>query len=579
MLDLAFVREHLPLVEEKLRARGAKPEEVLGDFRTIDQRRRAAVLSLETALARRNELSKKIGPLMGAEKKGAITAAQKADLETLTAEVAKLKEQTPALEKQRDQADAELKAILTTIPNLPHESVPVGHDETANKEVKRWGEPPEFDFTAQAALGARRELCAFSTSKRRENHRRALRRLLGPGARLERALMNFMLDLHTREHGYTEVLPPYMVNSESMYGTGQLPKFEADLFKVPHGERDLWLIPTAEVPVTNIYRDETLDGARLPISLAAYTPCFRSEAGSLRQGRARHHSPAPVPEGRAGEVHPAGAVLRGAREADPQRRAGAGDASACTIAACCSALETWAFQLGQDLRPRGLAAGPGTVPRDLFLLELRELPGATGEHPLSAGREEGQRAGAHAERQRAGHRTHLGGHRGELPAGRRQRADPGGAAVLRGCGAHHASAALIATRLRYTVKEAVGIWKTIRGYIWWTWDRGTLHYDIMVTLILAFIFISPYFINYKDKPVSRGLRPREVLVMPDTAEGFSYRVEASAVQGKSEVEIRKSLSAILAQVAGADAQLDHYEVVKEPNGRVSAYKAFVRRGK
>ncbi len=125
----------------------------------------------------------------------------------------------------------------------------------------------------------------------------------------------------------------------------------------------------------------------------------------------------------------------------------------------------------------------------------------------------------------------------------------------------------------------MGIWKTIRGYIWWTWDRGTLHYDIMVTLILAFIFISPYFINYKDKPVSRGLRPREVLVMPDTAEGFSYRVEASAVQGKSEVEIRKSLSAILAQVAGADAQLDHYEVVKEPNGRVSAYKAFVRRGK
>ncbi len=280
MLDLAFVREHLPLVEEKLRARGAKPEEVLGDFRTIDQRRRAAVLSLETALARRNELSKKIGPLMGAEKKGAITAAQKADLETLTAEVAKLKEQTPALEKQRDQADAELKAILTTIPNLPHESVPVGHDETANKEVKRWGEPPKFGFQPKPHwdLGESLRILDLECAAKLTGARFALYWDLG--ARLERALMNFMLDLHTREHGYTEVLPPYMVNSDSMYGTGQLPKFEADLFRVPHGERDLWLIPTAEVPVTNIYRDETLDAARLPISLTAFTPCWRSEAGS-----------------------------------------------------------------------------------------------------------------------------------------------------------------------------------------------------------------------------------------------------------------------------------------------------------
>ncbi|MGC2208570.1 MAG: serine--tRNA ligase [Candidatus Korobacteraceae bacterium] len=280
MLDLAFVREHLSVVEEKLRSRNANPEEILGDFRQIESRRRAVTRELETALARRNELSKKIGPLMGAEKKGAITPEQKSELDALSAEVLKLKEGIPALEEQAKAADTALYDILATIPNLPHDSVPVGSDERANVEVKRWGTRPEFDFTPKPhwELGEQLGILDLERATKLTGARFALYWDLG--AKLERALMNFMLDLHTREHGYTEVLPPYLVNSESMYGTGQLPKFESDLFKVPQGERDLWLIPTAEVPVTNIFRNETLDAARLPVSLTAFTPCWRSEAGS-----------------------------------------------------------------------------------------------------------------------------------------------------------------------------------------------------------------------------------------------------------------------------------------------------------
>jgi seryl-tRNA synthetase len=280
MLDLAFVREHLSAVEDKLCSRGANPDEVLGSFRQMDTERRTLTHELETALARRNDLSKKIGPLMGAEKKGSITARQKSELESLSAEVVKLKEGIPALEEQAKAADTALYDILKTIPNLPHESVPVGKDATANVEVKRWGTPPEFDFTPKPhwELGEQLGILDLARATKLSGARFALYWDLG--AKLERALMNFMLDLHTREHGYTEVLPPYLVNSESMYGTGQLPKFAQDLFRVPHGEHDLWLIPTAEVPVTNIFRDETLEASRLPISLTAYTPCFRSEAGS-----------------------------------------------------------------------------------------------------------------------------------------------------------------------------------------------------------------------------------------------------------------------------------------------------------
>jgi len=280
MLDLAFVRDYLSVVEEKLRSRNGSPEQLLGGFREIDAKRRALTHELELALARRNELSKKIGPLMGAQKKGSITPAQAAELEQLSTEVLKLKEGIPALEQQAKAADKELYDILATVPNLPHESVPVGRDETANVEVKRWGMAPVMDFTPKPhwELGEQLGILDLERASKLTGARFALYWALG--AKLERALMNFMLDLHTREHGYTEVLPPYLVNAESMYGTGQLPKFEEDLFKISQNDRALYLIPTAEVPVTNIFRDETLEASRLPISLTAYTPCWRSEAGS-----------------------------------------------------------------------------------------------------------------------------------------------------------------------------------------------------------------------------------------------------------------------------------------------------------
>jgi seryl-tRNA synthetase len=270
MLDLNFVRENLPVVEEKLRQRGMDPAAVLKDFREVDTQRRQAITEAETSKAQRNKASEDIAKLKKSGQDATAAMAQSKELRERIAE----------LEKTAGDLDVRLRDILVGIPNLPHESVPVGHSADDNVEVRRWGAPPKFDFSPKAHwdLGAELGILDLERAVKLTGARFAVYWDLG--AKLERALMNFMLDLHTREHGYTEVLPPYLVNSDSMYGTGQLPKFAADLFRVPHGERDLWLIPTAEVPVTNLYRDEVLDQERLPISLTAYTPCFRSEAGS-----------------------------------------------------------------------------------------------------------------------------------------------------------------------------------------------------------------------------------------------------------------------------------------------------------
>ena len=280
MLDLTFVRNNLALVEEKLRLRGMDPAEVLGDFRAVDTERRSYITTLETAQKRRNELSPKIGVLRQAEKKGTLSPEQLKELAILSEEVAREKSVIEQFEQRVAEADEKFKSILQGVPNLPHDSVPVGKSSDDNVEVRRWGTAPKFDFTPKPhwELGEQLGVLDLERGAKLSGARFAV--YWDVGAKLERALANFMLDLHTREHGYTEVLPPFLVNSESLYGTGQLPKFAADLFRVPHGEKDLWLIPTAEVPVTNLYRDETLDGARLPISLTAYTPCFRSEAGS-----------------------------------------------------------------------------------------------------------------------------------------------------------------------------------------------------------------------------------------------------------------------------------------------------------
>jgi seryl-tRNA synthetase len=257
-------------VEEMLRRRGADPAAVLKDFHGVDTQRRQAITEAETMKARRNRASEDISKLKKAGQ----------DAASAIAETKELREQIQAREKTAADLDDRLREILSGIPNMPHESVPAGHSAEENVEVRRWGAPPQFEFTPKPhwELGAELGVLDLERAVKLTGARFAVYWDLG--AKLERALANFMLDLHTREHGYTEVLPPYLVNSESMYGTGQLPKFAADSFRVPHGEKDLWLIPTAEVPVTNLYRDEVLEAARLPISLTAYTPCFRSEAGS-----------------------------------------------------------------------------------------------------------------------------------------------------------------------------------------------------------------------------------------------------------------------------------------------------------
>ena len=270
MLDLNFVRENLPLVEEKLRQRGMDPAAVLKDFREVDKHRRQAITEAETSKAQRNKASEEIAKL---KKSGQ-------DAGPAMAQTKELRERISELEKTASDLDARLREILAGIPNLPHASVPVGHSADDNTEVRRWGAPPKFDFTPKPHWDLGHDLGILDLERAVKLTGARFAVYWDLGAKLERGLANFMLDLHTREHGYTEVLPPYLVNSDSMYGTGQLPKFAADSFRVPHGEKDLWLIPTAEVPVTNLYRDDVLDQSRLPISLTAYTPCFRSEAGS-----------------------------------------------------------------------------------------------------------------------------------------------------------------------------------------------------------------------------------------------------------------------------------------------------------
>lgn len=270
MLDLNFVRDNLPLVEEKLRQRGMDPAEVLKGFHAVDTRRRQAITEAETMKARRNRSSEQISQM---KKSGE-------DASALIAETKDLREQIQAREKAATDLESQLHDLLAGIPNIPDESVPVGSSAEQNVELRRWGTEPKFDFTPKPhwELGDQLGILDLESAAKLSGARFAV--YWGLGAKLERALANFMLDLHTREHGYTEVLPPYLVNSDSLYGTGQLPKFASDLFRVPHGEKDLWLIPTAEVPVTNLYRSDTLEEAKLPISLTAYTPCFRSEAGS-----------------------------------------------------------------------------------------------------------------------------------------------------------------------------------------------------------------------------------------------------------------------------------------------------------
>jgi seryl-tRNA synthetase len=268
MLDLKFVRDHLPEVEQAMKDRGM--EIPLDNFHLHDDERRRQLTQVEELRHQRNTLSQEIGALM--------KAGKKEEAQALKTRVAVINEDIKDNEARAGEHDAWVRDFLLTLPNLPHASVPLGASADDNPVVKTWGEPPTFPFTPRPhwEIGEALGILDFERAAKITGARFAL--LKGAGAALERALINFMLELHTKKHGYLEVLPPFIANDESLKGTGQLPKFKEDLFKLEG--LNYYLIPTAEVPVTNIHRDEILKGEDLPICYTAYTPCFRSEAGS-----------------------------------------------------------------------------------------------------------------------------------------------------------------------------------------------------------------------------------------------------------------------------------------------------------
>jgi seryl-tRNA synthetase len=273
MLDVHYVRENFDLVREKLSTRNFDPA-LLDNFTELDGVRRAMIRERDELNAASNRLSKEVGALMREGKKD--------EAEVKKAESRAVAENVKGIEAKLDEMESEFRAILIGVPNLPHESVPVGADESANLEVRRWGTPRDFSAEGfepkdHVDLGVGLGILDQERATKMTGARFAV--LRGLGAKLERALINFMLDLHTTEHGYREILPPFVVNAQSLFGTGQLPKFEADLFKLRF-ERDYYLVPTAEVPLTNLHRDEILNEKDLTLSYTAYTPCFRSEAGS-----------------------------------------------------------------------------------------------------------------------------------------------------------------------------------------------------------------------------------------------------------------------------------------------------------
>jgi seryl-tRNA synthetase len=269
MLDLNYVRENIDKVRAALQSRRFDLT-ALKAFAEADAERRRVIAESDQLNAQRNAASREIGNLM---KEG-----KKEEAEARRAEVGNLKTRIAELDQLRAQTESRMQELLSGLPNIPHETVPIGEGESENVEVRRWGTAPEFGFNPKDHVDIGTELGILDLERAAKIAAARFAILNGAGARMERALVSFMLDVHTREHGYEETLPPFIVNRASLYGTAQLPKFEADLFKLEDGE--LYLIPTAEVPVTNYYRDEIFDAAQLPKRWVAYTPCFRSEAGS-----------------------------------------------------------------------------------------------------------------------------------------------------------------------------------------------------------------------------------------------------------------------------------------------------------
>jgi len=279
MLDLKFLRANFNEVKEKLKFRGEDLTD-LGRFEELDAKRRELIAQTEELKSKRNEVSQQIAQLK----------REKQDADHLIVEMREVGDRVKQLDEELRSVEEELELLLLSIPNVPHESTPVGETEDDNVEIRKWGEIKQFDFEPKPHwdLGTDLNILDFERASKVTGSRFVFYK--GLGARLERALINFMMDLHMDEHGYEEILPPYMVNRTSMTGTGQLPKFEEDAFKIK--EEDYFLIPTAEVPVTNLHRDEILSGDQLPIAYTAYSACFRSEAGSAgrdTRGLIRQH--------------------------------------------------------------------------------------------------------------------------------------------------------------------------------------------------------------------------------------------------------------------------------------------------
>lgn len=282
MLDLNFVRDNLELVGTALKNRNFPPD-ALDAFAELDAERRRVISESDNLNQQRNRSSKEIGALM--------QAGKRAEADWKKAEVADLKDRQSELEKKRDESENRMRELLAGLPNIPAADVPIGADESANVEVRRRHEPKSFDFEPKDHVDLGENLGILDLERATKIAGSRFSILSGAGARLSRALINFMLDVHTTEHGYKETLPPFIVNERALFGTGQLPKFEQELFKLTD-ERGFYLIPTAEVPVTNYHAGEILDAADLPKYYAAYTPCFRSEAGSYgrdTRGLIRQH--------------------------------------------------------------------------------------------------------------------------------------------------------------------------------------------------------------------------------------------------------------------------------------------------
>lgn len=282
MLDLNFVRENPDAVRKALESRNF-PTDLLDKFAELDAERRRVIGESDALNQLRNSASKEIGALMQSGKKD--------EAEAKKSEVSGIKDRQAELDAKRDEAEGQMHDLLANLPNLPASDVPVGADESANVEVRKWGQIREFDFEPKDHVDLGEALGILDTERATKITGSRFAILNGAGARLERALVNFMLDIHTREHGYTETMPPLMVNRKSLFGTNQLPKFEEDLFHIKD-EREFALIPTAEVPVTNYHSEEILEAKDLPKCFTAYTPCFRSEAGSYgrdTRGLIRQH--------------------------------------------------------------------------------------------------------------------------------------------------------------------------------------------------------------------------------------------------------------------------------------------------